>query len=106
MRMKPRVSDDRHTPIARQRPAWTTRSGGHAPRARCPRSSLVLGALVLAAVVSTRWVRLNLSPSVPMGLYRLERLPPPLARGPLVIPSPPPGTRPWWRSLAPLLQTL
>jgi len=37
--------------------------------------------LVLAAVVSTRWVRLNLSPSVPVGLYQLERLAPPLARG-------------------------
>src|SRR5262249_21112777 len=78
MRMKPGVSDDRHTPIARQRPAWTTRPGG-----RRSRSSLVLGVLVLAAVVSTRWVRLNLSPSVPLGVYRLAPLsPPPSARHP------------------------
>ena len=102
--MKPGVSDDRHTPIARKRPAWTTRPGGRTPRARCPRSSLVLGVLVLAAVVSTRWVRLNLSPSVPVGLYRLERLAPPLARGTLVILSPPASIHPWWRSLASLLK--
>src|SRR5215813_3711931 len=96
MRMKPGVSDDSHTHIARKRPAWTTRSRGRALRARCPRSSLVLGALVLAAVVSTRWVRLNLSPSVPLGVYRLEQLAPPLARGTLVILSAPASMRPWW----------
>ena len=102
--MKPGVSDDSHTHSARKRPAWTTRSGGRALRARCTRSSLVLGVLVLAAVVSTRWVRLNLSPSVPVGLYRLERLAPPLARGTLVILSPPASIHPWWRSLASLLK--
>src|SRR2546421_10835461 len=79
--------DAPHAPIARTRPAWTTRPG-----ARCTRSSLVLGVLVLAAVVSTRWVRLNLSPSVPVGVYRLARLAPPLARGTLVLlPVPDPG---------------
>ena len=102
--MKPGVSDDRHTHSVRQCPAWTTRPGERTPRARCPRSSLVLGVLVLAAVVSIRWVRLNLSPSVPVGLYRLERLAPPLARGTLVILSPPASIRPWWRSLASLLK--
>jgi type IV secretory pathway protease TraF len=102
--MKPGVSDDRHTHIARRRPAWTTRSGGRAPRARCTRSSLVLGALVLAAVVSTRWVRLNLSPSVPLGVYRLERLAPPLPRGTLVVLSAPASIRPFWRSFASLLK--
>jgi type IV secretory pathway protease TraF len=56
----------------------------------------VLGVLVLAAVVSTRWVRLNLSPSVPVGVYRLERLAPPLARGTLVLLPAPTSIRPWW----------
>jgi type IV secretory pathway protease TraF len=64
----------------------------------------VLGVLVLAAVVSTRWVRLNLSPSVPVGLYRLERLAPPLARGTLVVLAAPARMRPWWRSPAALLK--
>src|SRR5215470_20037881 len=98
MPMTPGV-DISHVHRARQRPAWPTR-----PRGRCTRSSLVLGVLVLAAVVSTRWVRLNLSPSVPVGLYRLERLTPPLARGTLVLLSAPASMRPWWRSCASLLK--
>jgi hypothetical protein len=72
--MKPGTYDAPHAHSARKCPAWTTRPRGQAPRARGPRSSLVLGVLVLAAVVSTRWVRLNLSPSVPVGLYRVFRL--------------------------------
>ncbi len=93
--MHPEASDDTHAHGARQRSAWTTRPGGRVPRARCPRSSLVLGVLVLAAVVSTRWVRLNLSPSVPVGVYRLARLAPPLARGTLVLLPVPDAVRPW-----------
>jgi len=74
-----------HAHIARKHPAWSTRPG-----ARCMRSSLVLGVLVLTAVVSTRWVRLNVSPSSPLGLYRLTAVPTPLARGTLVVlPVPP-----------------
>ena len=65
------ASDDTHAHVVRKRPAWTTRPGG-----RPPRRSLVFGVLVLAAVVSTRWVRLNLSPSVPLGVYRLAPLSP------------------------------
>jgi type IV secretory pathway protease TraF len=56
----------------------------------------VLGALVLAAMVSTRWVRLNLSPSVPLGFYRLERRMTPLTRGTLVVLPAPTRIRPWW----------
>lgn len=66
--MKPGTYDDTHAPIARKRVAGPTRPGGRAPRSQ---SSLVLGVLVLAAVVSTRWVRVNVSPSAPLGLYRL-----------------------------------
>jgi conjugative transfer signal peptidase TraF len=114
-----RAGDNPHAHSARKRPAWTMRLGWRARRARrtappgwatpapgawCSRSSLVLGVLVLAAVVSTRWVRLNLSPSVPLGLYRLERLAPPLTRGTLVVLSAPASIRPWWRSLASLLK--
>ena len=96
--------DDTHAHVVRKRPAWTTRPWGRAPRARCTRSSLVLGVLVLAAVVSTRWVRLNLSPSVPVGVYRLARLTPPLARGTLVLLPLPVAVRPWHRAGAPLLK--
>ncbi len=102
--MHPEASDDTQAHGVRKRPAWTARPGGHVPRARCPRSSLVLGVLVLAAVVSTRWVRLNLSPSVPVGVYRLARLAPPLARGTLVVLPVPVAVRPWHRAWAPLLK--
>ena len=76
--MQPEASDDLHTHVARKRPSWTTRPGWRALRARRPRSSLVLGVLILAAVVSTRWLRVNVSPSTPLGLYRLAPLPSPL----------------------------
>jgi conjugative transfer signal peptidase TraF len=65
---------------------------------------LVLGGLVLAAVLSTRWVRLNVSPSVPLGLYRLAPVRAPLARGTLVVLSAPASIRPWWHSFASFLK--
>jgi conjugative transfer signal peptidase TraF len=99
--MKPEVSDDRHTHIARKRPAWTMR-----PRGWCTRSSLVLGALVLAAVVSTRWVRVNVSPSSPYGLYRLAAVTPPLTRGTLVVLPVPPAVRFWHSAWLPLLKPI
>ena len=78
--MPPETSDALPAPVARARPAGTTRPGG-----RRPRSSLVLAGLVLAAVLSTRWVRVNVSPSSPYGLYRLAAVTPPLTRGTLVL---------------------
>ena len=97
-----RGGDAPHAHRARTRPAWTTRLGWRvlrarrpappggappAPGARCPRRRLVLGLLVLAAVVSTRWVRLNVSPSVPRGLYRLMAVAPPVPRHPGLGPG-------------------
>jgi type IV secretory pathway protease TraF len=87
--MPPGVSGDTHAHTARTRHTW---------------SSLVLGGLVLAAVVSTRWVRLNLSPSVPRGVYRLASISPPLARGTLVVLPVPAAVRPWHSRWAPLLK--
>ena len=51
------AGDNPHAHIASKRLAWTTRPGGHGPRAQCTRGSLVLGVLVLAAVVSA-WLPL------------------------------------------------
>ena len=100
------ASDDTHAHVVRKRPAWTTRPRGRAPRGRGPRSSLVLGVLVLAAVVSTRWVRLNLSPSVPRGVYRLAAVSPPLARGTLVVLPVPRAVRRWHSRWQPLLKPI
>ena len=54
---------------------------GRAPRARGPRSSCVLGGLLVIAVVRTRWVRLHRSPRRPSGLSRLTALRAPRTRG-------------------------
>jgi conjugative transfer signal peptidase TraF len=117
--MKPGASDDTYTHVTRERPAWTTRPGWRTPRARrtAPpgwhtpshwarrtRSSLVLGGLVLAAVLSTRWVRLNTSPSVPLGLYRLTAIRKPLARGALVVLPAPRAVQAWHSRWVPLLK--
>jgi conjugative transfer signal peptidase TraF len=75
-----------------------------ARRVRGRRSSLVLGVLVLTAVVSTRWVRLNLSPSLPVGLYRLTAVPAEVTRGTLVVLPVPTRVLHVWSSWIPLLK--
>jgi conjugative transfer signal peptidase TraF len=59
---------------------------------------------VLAAVVSTRWLRLNMSPSVPYGLYRLAPVPATLHRGDLVVLPVPASVQPWQAWWVPLLK--
>jgi type IV secretory pathway protease TraF len=100
------AGDNPHAHRASTRPAWTTRPGGRAPRVRCPRRSLVLGVFVLAAVVRPRWGRVTVSPSTPLGLYRLAAVAPPLARGTLVVLPVPPAVQRWHRAWLPLLQPL
>jgi type IV secretory pathway protease TraF len=104
--MQPGASDDIHTHVARKRLAWMTRLGWRAPRAPRPRRSLVLGGLVLAAVVSTRWVRLNVSPSVPLGAYRLAAVRETLLRDTLVVLPVPASVRSFWPSWMPLLKPI
>lgn len=67
-------------------------------------STLVVAGCVLSAVVSTHWVRLNLSPSVPYGLYRVHAITSPLRRGTLVVLATPPRMRPWHAASVPLLK--
>jgi type IV secretory pathway protease TraF len=64
----------------------------------------VLGGLVLAAVLSTRWVRVNVSPSVPVGLYRLAPLSVALARGTLVVLPVPASIQAFHSRWVPLLK--
>ncbi len=97
--MKPGASVDTHAHVARMRPAWATRPAG-----RRPRSSLVLGVLVLAAVLSTRWVRLNVSGSLPYGLYRLVPVPQPLPRDTIVLLPVPETVQHVWSPWVPLLK--
>jgi type IV secretory pathway protease TraF len=55
----------------------------------------VLALLTCGLVGATRYVRLNLSPSVPVGLYRLASVPQTLARGDLVVLPRPASMRQW-----------
>jgi conjugative transfer signal peptidase TraF len=71
---------------------------------RINRSTLVLGVCVLVAVVSTRWVRLNVSGSVPYGLYRLSAVPSALTPGMLVVLPVPASVQPWHSRWLPLLK--
>jgi conjugal transfer pilin signal peptidase TrbI len=46
---------------------------------------LLIGLLIAGGVVGTRYLKVNLSPSVPTGLYRLGSVPQTLDRGMLVV---------------------
>src|SRR6266704_2861854 len=70
---------------ARPMPGARARLAGPRPGGRPRRSTRVLAGLVLAAVLSTRWVRLNVSGSLPYGLYRLVPVPQPLPRDTIVL---------------------
>ena len=68
------------------------------------RSTVVFCVGILAAVLSTRWMRLNISPSVPVGLYALRPVPAHLDHGMLVVLPVPRSVRAWWSSWVPLLK--
>lgn len=76
------------------------------PLERPQRSTLLLAGLLCLAVGSTRWLRLNVSPSLPYGLYRLHAVPPTLTRGMLVVLPVPPSVQPIWSRWLPLLKPI
>jgi len=71
---------------------------------RINRSSVVLGLCMLAAVGSTRFYRVNISSSVPRGVYRLAPVLPPVQRGTLVLVPTPAVMLPWHSRWLPLLK--
>jgi type IV secretory pathway protease TraF len=68
------------------------------------RRTLVCGLVVLSAVLGTHWLRLNVSPSVPLGLYLLRPVPALLHQGDLVVLPTPASVRPWHSWWVPLLK--
>ena len=62
------------------------------------------GTVLLGSLVLLPWVRLNLSSSLPRGLYRLHAVPATVVRGTLVVVPAPAIIRPWYTALAPLLK--
>jgi conjugative transfer signal peptidase TraF len=68
------------------------------------RSTLLVALVVLAALACQPWVRLNVSGSVPYGLYRLRSVTLPLERGTLVVLPVPASVRRWHSGWLPLLK--
>lgn len=68
------------------------------------RSTGAVALLVVLAVLSTRWVRLNISLSAPYGLYRLAPISMPIAHGTLIVLPVPVSVQAWWSSWVPLLK--
>lgn len=64
---------------------------------RVTRSTKLVAGLVLGGILALPWLALNISASVPLGLYRKTAVPQPLARGDLVILSVPSSVRAWQR---------
>lgn len=87
---------------ARQR-AWVA-GRGRGRRGEGGIRTRVLAGLVLAAALSTRWVRLNVSGSLPYGLYRLAPIPQPLPRDTIVLLPVPEAVQHVWSKWVPLLK--
>jgi len=75
-----------------------------APLVRPQCSTLLLAGVLCLAVLSTRWLCFNVSPSLPYGLYRLHAVPPTLTRGTLVLLPVPPSVQHVWSRWLPLLK--
>jgi len=71
---------------------------------RQTRGTVVLGLCVLGVVAALPWYRVNISPSVPYGLYRLQPVPATLERGDLVVLPVPASAQPWHSRWLPLLK--
>ena len=75
------------------------------PRPKRPHHVLTAATLLVGVgVASLPWVRLNLSSSLPRGLYRLHAVPPVLTRDMLVLVPAPSLMQAWYTARAPLLK--
>lgn len=74
------------------------------PRRRRPSLPVLLAGGLLVAIVLTPWYRLNLSASLPRGLYRLTAVQTPLVRESLVVLAAPASVQPWIPWWLPLLK--
>lgn len=82
----------------------TTTAAPRAPRPILKRADYLFAGIVCTLLVATHWFTINLSPSVPIGLYRFASADVPLQRGDVVqVPAIPFG-RPWLHAWWPLLK--
>src|SRR5882762_8963010 len=71
---------------------------------RWSRSNTILALLIGGCLLSLRWVRVNIEPSVPLGVYRLHTIRAPLTRGMLVLVPVPASVQRWKSAWTPLLK--
>ncbi len=71
---------------------------------RWARSNTVVALLLGGCLLSLRWVRVNIEPSVPVGVYLLHTARAPLTRGTLVLLPVPARVQRWKSSWTPLLK--
>lgn len=69
-------------------------------------SNTLCAALVAGCLVSLYWVRVNIEPSVPYGLYRLHGVRGSLTRGTLVLLPVPRSVQQWHSAWLPLLKPI
>ena len=68
------------------------------------RGTLALCVGIFMTLMGTRWVKLNISPSVPVGLYVLWPVPAQIHRGDVVLLDVPVSVRPWHSRWLPLVK--
>jgi len=71
---------------------------------RWTRSNTIVALGVLGGLLSLWWVRVNIEPSVAVGVYRLDTVHPPLPRGTLVLLPVPASVQRWKSRWTPLLK--
>jgi len=67
-------------------------------------STIILPLVLVGGLLSLRWVRVNIEPSVPVGVYRLHAVRTPLTRGMLVLLPVPLSVQHWKSRWTPLLK--
>jgi conjugative transfer signal peptidase TraF len=71
---------------------------------RWTRSNTILTLVLVGGLLSLRWVRVNIEPSVPVGVYLLHAVRTPLPRGTLVLVPVPARVQQWKSPWTPLLK--
>src|SRR5262245_373917 len=69
-------------------------------------SNTLMATMVGSLLLSMGWFRLNVEPSVPLGVYRLHAISAPLTRGVLVLLPVPRSVRRWHGRGVPLLKPI
>src|SRR5712691_2795765 len=92
-------SSDAKAPSSQMRGAQRAARGR-----RWTHTTTILTLVLVGGLLSLRWVRVNIEPSVPVGIYRLHAVRTPLTRGTLVLVPVPASVQRWKSPWTPLLK--